>query len=260
MLETLLSHVEASSTSTGWIPNGGGSQIVPKCPVVSSCVPTCPHTGPKDNKRGQIGKKTGHFGTIWEMPVALLNHLCLFVCLFVRVCLCVRDMGGARWKSSGVRGWLSPTAFPGRRSLTLDKTSGMLCGYPMLPVHASGLQALQSPWPLTGVIRPLQESVRPEIPQKSKKKGSQNPFDLSEGQFSPNVKKSEKNSLKMGSQGLLARGGQKRQKKVQHESITDFFPRLFKSFFYSFLTLLAPGARRPREPIARLFQTFSHSS
>ena len=47
----------------------------PICPEMSRCVPVCPLLsqfvpvpGPKKDKRGQTGTKTGHFGTNWETP------------------------------------------------------------------------------------------------------------------------------------------------------------------------------------------------
>ena len=54
-----------------WILNGGVSQFVPTCPVLSPFVLFCPDLSPlgaprrtKEDKWG----KTGHFGTNWEKP------------------------------------------------------------------------------------------------------------------------------------------------------------------------------------------------
>ena len=100
-------------------------------------------------------------------------------------------------------------------------------------------------------LQQLQFGLRPCDPSEE---ACKDPFDHSEGQFSPNVKKSEK-SLEVGSRGLLAPGGKKSQKRFKNE-LKSLKNVSFELIFNSFLTFLPPGAGRPREPISRLFSDF----
>ena len=58
--------------------NGGVSQFVPKCPVLSPFVLFCPDLSPFRGPRRKRtnGDKTGHFGTNWETPpFSIYPHL-----------------------------------------------------------------------------------------------------------------------------------------------------------------------------------------
>ena len=62
--------------------NGGVSQYVPKCPVLSPFVLFCPDLSPfrapRRKKKRTNGDKTGHFGTNWETPpFSIYPHLAL---------------------------------------------------------------------------------------------------------------------------------------------------------------------------------------
>ena len=57
--------------------NGGASQFVPKCPLLSRFVPVPGPKGQGGQKRTN-GDKTGHFGTNWETPpFSIYPHLAL---------------------------------------------------------------------------------------------------------------------------------------------------------------------------------------
>ena len=77
------------------------------------------------------------------------------------------------------------------------------------------------------------------------------PFDHSEGQCSPNVKKVRKRS-RNGLSGPPGSGGQKSQKRVKNE-LKSLEKVSFELVLNSFLTFLPPETGRPREPISRPF-------
>ena len=69
--------------------NGGVSQFVPKCPVLSPFVLFCPDLSPFRAPRRTNGDKTGHFGTNWETPpFSIYPHLEDFFCRVGSVEIC----------------------------------------------------------------------------------------------------------------------------------------------------------------------------
>ena len=60
--------LQSRGAKWGWILNGGVSKFVPKYPVLSPFVLSCPSWGPERGQKRTNGDKPGHLGTNRETP------------------------------------------------------------------------------------------------------------------------------------------------------------------------------------------------